>query len=238
MSDVQRFGIPWPLSAWIQDLPTWLKYNCSGDKLVKIPVTCQIFAKGSCQALKDLIVSCCPSIVKFRTGAEDVQRLLLATTWTTLVQKGECFFLIDSAQICCHRKGLGHNFHSVSRESRQLLITLLMIARAWVPGLGCWDTKSLLQQFAQGYLPDRSNQKRRLFSARRHGGQIKAEQRVSVFSGRRQSRAKATYKDLQNNHPWIPESSTWTVTVVYWQVGYSMQTLLRGTRPPTRIILS
>ena len=37
----------------------------------------QIFVKGSCQNLTDLVVSCCPSMVKFRADLEKMRKNFL-----------------------------------------------------------------------------------------------------------------------------------------------------------------
>ena len=67
--------------------------------------------------LADLIVSCCPSMVKFRTGTEKMWKtFFLAATLITLSTERGVFCRIDCVQICRHRKGPSYCFHPVSDQ--------------------------------------------------------------------------------------------------------------------------
>ena len=58
--------------------------------MVRRPMNDQIFAKSSRQNLTDLIVSCCLSMVKFRTGTQTMRRafVLAAASITLRTERG------------------------------------------------------------------------------------------------------------------------------------------------------
>ena len=66
---------------------------------VKRPVSCKMLMKWSCLNLADLIVSCCPSVMKFRIGTEKMWKtFLMAATLTTLSAERECYRMLSSSK--------------------------------------------------------------------------------------------------------------------------------------------
>ena len=74
-----------------------------------------MFPQGSCKNLRDLVMRCCSSIVKFRTDAEEVKETFLLTAiLTAMGTTGRVLRLINPVQIFGHRESLSDCFHPMA----------------------------------------------------------------------------------------------------------------------------
>ena len=149
-----------------------LQWGVTGDKLKRQPcltersvmrkwtMSFQMFVMGRCQpeGSKSMIVSCCPSMVKFRTGTEQVERLSFwLPLWQHWVQKVECFKFCQMdcchhcVQIFCYRNGPSHDlFHPRSHKGvfwQLAIITLWITAPCRGRRLHEWTSERSVANF-------------------------------------------------------------------------------------------
>ena len=86
------------------------------------PISYRMFAKGHCQNLTDLIVSCCPSLVNFRIYATEVLMIFLLATISTTFSKHKHSACLWHTVLICGR----HSSSSLS-ESMSLYIILFQL---------------------------------------------------------------------------------------------------------------